>query len=76
MSEAPETNKLLTQVRDLLVLSLRNSDVPPEAIAPILGISTKSVRNRYPKRGSRTTQTEESESPSLSMPSADANKPT
>jgi hypothetical protein len=46
--ESKETNKLLEQLRDLMVLQLRQAKVPTEAIGRALGISAKSVRNQYP----------------------------
>lgn len=47
-SESKSAEKLLKQIRDLMVLQLRQTKVPTEAIGNILGISAKTVRNTYP----------------------------
>lgn len=47
-SDSKNKDKLLRQIRDLLVLQLRQTKVPTAAIANILGITEKTVRNTYP----------------------------
>lgn len=43
-----EKDEILLQIRDLLVLQLRASNVPPISIGRILDLNAKTIRNRFP----------------------------
>lgn len=60
MSTEENSNILLRQIRDLLVLQLRQLGVSPDAIGNLLKISSKSVQNRYPLRKGGSVEPENS----------------
>jgi hypothetical protein len=45
---------VLEQIRDLLVMSLRASNVPPSTLSKITGLKEKTIRNRFPSVNSET----------------------
>lgn len=47
MPDDEDTGKLLKELRDLMILQLRQSGVPAGAIGKVLGLSAKSIQNRY-----------------------------
>lgn len=52
---------LLRQIRDLLILQLRQERVSPEAIGQVLKVSGKTIQNRYPLRALVAADTDETE---------------
>jgi len=56
LADNKEELRLLTETRDLIVMLLRHSGVPPAAIGSVLGISAKTVMNRYPVKGVQSAQ--------------------
>ncbi|MDG6916953.1 MAG: hypothetical protein JRM85_05090 [Nitrososphaerota archaeon] len=62
MSENNE--RTLKELRDLMILQLRQSGVSPEAIGKVLGVTAKSIRNRYPIGKVKGESTEEGSEPS------------
>jgi DNA-binding NarL/FixJ family response regulator len=48
MTDEEDLKSLLREIRDLLVIQLRQGGVSNDTIGRQLGISGKSVRNRYP----------------------------
>lgn len=48
-----KTEKLLEEIKRLLILQLANSDVSKEDIGTVLGVSYKTVERMLPKTGKK-----------------------
>ena len=76
LDEDREIEKRLTEIRDLLVLSLRQSGVPAGTIGKVLGISAKTVMNRYPMKGAKAEEAEtETKGSSEAAPQTNQGRP-
>jgi len=59
LSNDEESRKLLRELRDLLVIQLRQAGVTPETIGKQLKVSGKTIRNRYPVGNEKITDESE-----------------
>ncbi len=53
MSSEIDEKELLREIRDLLILQLRVSGASSDSIGNVVGLTGKSIRNRYPLRRER-----------------------